>query len=141
MKISILFFGLIVCGLIGYWYLRNAEIPLLHDVFLEGKWYALEVAQNDEARQRGLGERDHLCEQCAILFVFDAPGQYGFWMRGMRFPLDIIWLRDDTVVWVERRIASESSTIYRPSVSANRVLELNAGAGDSVQLGDQMRFR
>ena len=59
----------------------------------------VEVANNDRERSLGLGERDGLLPGTGMLFVFDdAPGIRNFWMGGMRFCLDIVWLNDGQII-------------------------------------------
>lgn len=58
----------------------------------------VEVANNDTERSLGLGRRAGLLPGTGMLFVFDGPPMVrNFWMGGMRFCLDIIWLRDGMV--------------------------------------------
>ena len=33
-----------------------------------------------------------------MLFVFDQPGRYPFWMKNMKISLDIFWMNDDLEV-------------------------------------------
>ena len=33
-----------------------------------------------------------------MLFVFNSPGQYSFWMKDMHFPLDMVWIDSDKIV-------------------------------------------
>ena len=73
-----------------------------------------------------------------MLFVFDRPGEYAFWMKGMRFPIDIVWLSGHEVVHIERQIQADSLSIYAPAQPADRVLEFNAGAMDGLSVGDKV---
>ena len=75
----------------------------------------------------------------------DAPR---IWMKGMRFPLDLVWIDDDRVVDVTADVPDQPGTpdaqlpIYSPSQPANRVLEVNAGWAkrNGVQPGDRVRL-
>lgn len=118
--------------------IRTPEIP--RQVSIGEVLYSLEVADSEEERATGLGGRDSLCERCAMLFVFDQSGKHGFWMKEMRFPLDIVWLRDGTIVHIKQYVLPEDREVYRPSVEANQVLEFNAGAADSLRVGESVRF-
>jgi uncharacterized protein len=109
-------------------------------VMILDRTYALEIADTDSKRTLGLGERDSLCRSCAMLFVFDRPSRYTFWMKGMRFPLDIVWLSGDEVVFIERNISADSLLLYTPDQPADRVLEFNAGAMDTLSVGDTVRY-
>ncbi len=58
----------------------------------------VEVANNDQERSLGLGQRAGLLPDTGMLFVFDGPPEVrNFWMGGMRFCLDIIWLQDGVI--------------------------------------------
>jgi len=115
-----------------------SELP--RQVSVDGKVYTLDVVETEEKRAVGLGGRESLCSACAMLFVFEKPGNHAFWMKGMNFPLDIVWLLDDTVVHIERQVAQDSEITYRPAVAANRVLEFNVGAVDTLQVGRKIEF-
>jgi uncharacterized protein len=62
--------------------------------FADGTVVSLEIADTDEKRQRGLMFRETLAEREGMIFIFDAPGFYPFWMRNCRIALDILWLDD-----------------------------------------------
>ena len=55
----------------------------------------VEVADTGEKRSQGLAGRDGLEENQGMWFRFDQPGQYGFWMKGMKFSLDFVWISGD----------------------------------------------
>lgn len=62
-------------------------------VTVKGVAIPVEVANTDDERQLGLGERAGLLPGTGMLFVFDeAPQVRNFWMGGMRFCLDIVWV-------------------------------------------------
>ena len=65
-----------------------------------------EIADDDAERALGLGGRDSLARDAGMYFVLttDAPR---IWMKGMRFPLDLVWIDDDRVVDVTARVPDE----------------------------------
>jgi uncharacterized membrane protein (UPF0127 family) len=64
-----------------------------------------DVAVTDEQMTKGLDIKNNLTENQGMLFVFQQPGRYGFWMMGMKFPIDIIWLdSNDTVTHIEHSL-------------------------------------
>ncbi|HEY4511303.1 MAG TPA: DUF192 domain-containing protein [Candidatus Paceibacterota bacterium] len=50
------------------------------------------VADTDATLERGLSGRSALPPDQAMLFVFPEPQIYSFWMKDMKFPIDIAWL-------------------------------------------------
>lgn len=115
---------------------RNAE----QNVRIANAVYALESADTEALRQKGLGGRLSLCELCGMLFIFDEPGRYAFWMKDMRFPLTLIWLAGETVVFVARDVPPDFSGVIEPPLSADRVIEINAGRATELMAGDQVQF-
>jgi uncharacterized membrane protein (UPF0127 family) len=56
-----------------------------------------ELSNEPEERSIGLGYRDGLTPGTGMLFVFPEAEEHTFWMYGMRFCLDIIWIEDGMV--------------------------------------------
>ena len=100
----------------------------------------IELAKSDADLEKGMGERDFLCRDCGMLFLFPRAGKYGFWMKGMRFNLDIIWVKDDAIVYIEKNIPYNSLKTYTPDALADKVLEINAGYSDknNFKIGDRV---
>jgi uncharacterized membrane protein (UPF0127 family) len=102
-----------------------------------------EVPEGD-AFYRGLGGRELLPDDRGMLFVFPQPGEYGFWMKDMLIPIDIIWISaEGQVVFVqtaqpEPGVPDNQLTVYRPDAPALYVLEVREGlaAEKGVQVGD-----
>ena len=55
-------------------------------------------------------------------------------MKEMKFDLDIIWIRDNEIVYVAKNIPQDFKKIIIPEIGANRVLELNAGTADELNI-------
>ena len=137
---SLIFSGVIIGG---FWYKKEAVQSILsypNHAIIAGTRYTTEIADSEAEKQQGLSGREALCQKCALLFIFSHVAEQGFWMHGMRFPLDIIWLVDDRVVHIEREISETSEVIFRPNISANRVIEVNAGSASRLQVGDRVRY-
>jgi uncharacterized membrane protein (UPF0127 family) len=62
--------------------------------FADGTTVTLEVAATEPVRNRGLMFRESLAEDAGMIFVFERPGFYPFWMQNCRIALDILWLDD-----------------------------------------------
>jgi uncharacterized membrane protein (UPF0127 family) len=106
----------------------------------------VEIAANDELRAQGLMYRDHLDPGAGMLFFFPEEGEYPFWMKNTRIPLDIIWIGSDRrIVHVKHevppcRVADCPS--YPPNARARYVLEVAGGEARKHGLvpGDVLRF-
>src|SRR6516162_4003761 len=64
----------------------------------------VDVARTPEERARGLGGRTALAPGTGMAFPFDEPGRPAFWMAGMYFDIDIVWIRDSRVVDLSERL-------------------------------------
>ena len=89
--------------------------------------------------------REHLDKESALLFVFKEGGFYGFWMKNMRFPLDIIWVSDDKrIVDIKTNTPPCLSVCESliPAVKARYVLEVNSGFVNkhNIKIGDRIYF-
>ncbi len=60
--------------------------------FADGTVVALEIADTEPTRNRGLMFRETLAEREGMIFVFERSGFYPFWMQNCRMALDILWL-------------------------------------------------
>lgn len=110
------------------------------EVVIAGKTYSLEIADTPEKQRKGLGGRDGLCQTCAMLFVFPDKGEHSFWMKDMRFPLDIVWFTGDKMVHIEKNIPPVSREIFTPPLPTDNVLEFNAGEAEGFEAGDDVQF-
>jgi hypothetical protein len=106
-----------------------------------------EVADDEASRTRGLSGRDRLDPDAGMLFLLpgDSPS---FWMKGMRFPIDIVWIKGGRVVDVTAGVqppagTNEALATYSPRRAASRALEVNSGwaARHGVEPGDRVRVR
>lgn len=60
--------------------------------------FDLEVADNNEARLKGLMYRKSLPENTGMIFDFEKPDYYAMWMKNTYVPLDMIFFNDAGVV-------------------------------------------
>jgi uncharacterized membrane protein (UPF0127 family) len=102
----------------------------------------VELAETDEERARGLSGRKSLESGHGMIFSFEEPGLYGFWMKEMLFSIDIIWIDADwKIVEVELDVAPETfPQIFAPKIPIKYVLELTSGEFEklNVDIGSQL---
>lgn len=106
----------------------------------------LEFSETQAERYQGLSGRQGLAPDEGMLFIFKQPGHYGFVMRNMNFPLDILWLdSNQKVVHIVQNAqpeAAQTLQTYRPDLPAQYVLEINAGlvAEYGISVDDQLQL-
>jgi len=111
--------------------------------------YDVEVVQTVPERRQGLSGRSHLKSNCGMLFVYKNHREIpAFWMKGMLFPIDIIWISNDEVIQITSDIPVERCEEfclqkYSPYKAIDHVLEINAGEAKEmgIQIGDRVKFR
>lgn len=103
-----------------------------------------QLAQTSEEKQRGLCCRDSLPENSGMLFVYSQPGNYRFWMKDTRIPLDMYWInRQRKIVHIEHSVQPDSyPKRFSSPVPAQYILETNAGFAKKhhIQVGDVADF-
>ncbi len=103
------YLGLLVFALLASGCSFNQEVDLQKapdgpTVTINSQAFSVEIADTDELRLKGLSGRETLEEDHGMLFTFESPQRPGFWMNGVNFPLDVIWIHDDTVVDLDDNI-------------------------------------
>lgn len=123
----------------------GAERVIIGDV-----WFEVEVPRTQYAKQQGLTGRPYLEADKGMLYLAEGPQAGAFWMKGMRFPLDFIWIGNDCRVVDMHPYApvptantpDEWIPTYRSNRSAAFTLEVNAGDIDryDIRVGDRVEF-
>lgn len=115
---------------------------------INGAKLKVELADTQAKRSKGLGDRQSLGPNEGMLFIFPKSGKTPFWMKGLTFPLDFVWIRDDKVVDILQNALPPAPNqpdstlpIYEPKVDADKVLEVNAGTVQrlNVKVGDTIK--
>jgi uncharacterized membrane protein (UPF0127 family) len=106
----------------------------------------VEIADTADKRSKGLSDRQQLDKDSGMLFIFDTQNVTpAFWMKGMLFPLDIIWINDGRVVRIDKNIPAPSPgtpdsklKTYTAGQPVDYVLEVTAGFSDqnNLKIGD-----
>jgi uncharacterized membrane protein (UPF0127 family) len=104
------------------------------EVVIAGALIRCEVVDTPELRALGLSGRAGLPPGEGMLFVFEKADRHSFWMKGMSFDIDILWIDLEKVVHIARAAAPKAGdqlATYRPEQSASYVLEVVAGTAES----------
>lgn len=89
----------------------------------------VELANTPEEHAQGLSGRDSLGPDDGLLFIFDSPQQSDFWMKDMKFALDILWFNEhcELISLTENLSPETYPNTYRSATPTQFVLETNAG--------------
>ena len=112
-----------------------------------GKALTVEVMVKDEDREMGLMFRPSLPGDRGLLFVFDQPAFHGIWMKNCRFPIDIVWLDEESrVVDLAEGVPpckADPCPSYQPLRRALYVVEMGAGQArrEKTLVGSKVNFQ
>lgn len=112
----------------------------------------VDIVNTPELRNKGLSGHSSLAEDYGMLFVFETKKvSPGFWMKDMKVPIDIIWIRDGYVEKIDSDAQPPAAgtpdaklKLYSASRPIDYVLEVKSGfakkygvkVGDSITLPD-----
>lgn len=123
-------------------------LPVI-DLVAPGGALRAEVARTPDERARGLGGRDGLDEGTGMLFDLESTRPASFWMKDMRFAIDMVWITaDHRVAGVtadaqpQPGAADDALRRYASPAPVRYVLELRAGdaAAYGIAAGAALRF-
>jgi uncharacterized protein len=123
-------------------YLTISETPKAAKVVIKDREFIAEISDTNESRAKGLGQRDGIEEGNAMLFVFPQKGKYGFWMKDMRFDIDILWISEGKIVYMAKNVSFHYRGTIVPDTDADYVLEIRSGLSDTYgfTLGDRVEI-
>lgn len=105
-----------------------------------------EVANTQDSRSLGLGGRESLAKDGGMLFVFDTEAKHSFWMKNVKFSIDIVWLdKNKKVIHFVKNAkpdSGENFEIFTPPINAKYVLEVRGGSVEEfgIETGTKATF-
>lgn len=145
--IILLIFLSIIALVLGWWSfvgMRREQVSELPILRVGEVTVSVEIADSPEEQKQGLSGRESLAEDEGMLFIFPDSQRWSFWMKAMRFGLDIIFIDDGQVVEIAREVpvpkegedGAKISLI--PNYPAEWVLEVNSGWAErhGIRVGD-----
>ena len=95
--------------------------------------FCVELAINNEERQRGLMFRKGMELSDGMMFVYERPQSVSFWMKNTSIPLDIIFADEAGVITkIFENARPFSTTSIFGGYDVQYVLEINAGLTKSL---------
>lgn len=122
----------------NHWITPERELTLMGTVLM------VAVADTPQERERGLSGTAGLSNGEGMLFIFEHDGQHSFWMKDMRYAIDIIWLsQEKRVVHIEKSVLPDTfPQAFTPPTPARYVLEVPAGFSEvhTLTIGTEASF-
>jgi uncharacterized membrane protein (UPF0127 family) len=115
--------------------------PIKH-VYVRDILVKAEAVQSEEKIEKGLAERASLEKGRGMLFEMPEDDVQRFWMKGMQFAIDIIWIENGRVTGCEKNIQPSDSRIFVSPTYAGHVLEVSAGFCDEngIKVNDEVKM-
>jgi uncharacterized protein len=146
MKFLLSFFLIfVVLALIFFAFFNNRQSKPF--VKINGRTFSVDVAKNESQKEKGLSIYNKLPVEKGMIFSFNDYGSHPFWMKGMKFSIDIIYIQNNKIVDIFQNLPFpknefEVPVIVRSSANSNYVFEINAGLskkynfkkGDTVEI-------
>lgn len=108
----------------------------------------VEISDTPEKRNKGLSGRGSIASDSGMLFVFDNPTKPRFWMKDMKFPIDIIYISNQKVVDLLKNIpppspnqSDDTLLLYEPVTIIDQAVEVNGGfvSSHGISIGDTVQ--
>ncbi len=102
-----------------------------------------EAVRTPERLYLGLSYRKELPEGRGMLFFMPEKEVQSFCMRGMRLPLDLIWISDGRVAGITRNVPATFPGELISPAPVEQVLEVPGGFADrhGIKTGDPVRWQ
>ena len=102
---------------------------------------AIEIAENDSSKARGLMGRRQLPDRGGMFFPYDEAASRSFWMANTYIPLDIIFVGPDSqIVNIVKNTRPLSEQEIDSEAPAQYIVEVRAGFADRHDLSDSTRI-
>ena len=105
--------------------------------------FAVEIADNEADRAKGLMYRKELPEGRGMLFDFHSEQEVSFWMQNTYIPLDMIFIRGDgRILRIAEKTEPLSTRLIGSGGAVRGVLEVIGGTARKLGIapGDRVAF-
>ena len=104
----------------------------------------VDIADEPNEQAQGLSGKDKMAENKGMLFIFPQPLVASFWMKDMRFALDMLWIdANSIIVGITKNISPDTfPKTFQPPSPIKYVLEVNSGWSDrnKIKIRDLVSF-
>jgi len=136
-SIIILFFGIVYNSSTEEKYkveLIKEEMDLVR---INEKSIIVEIADSQEEYRIGLMNHNELEKDHGMLFIFEEEKIHSFWMKNMKFRIDILWIDSNGyIVHIEKDLppCDNNCVMYTPEKESKYVLEVESGFTDEYKI-------
>jgi uncharacterized membrane protein (UPF0127 family) len=118
--------------------LKDGELATLR---IGNRRIRVEVASTPQSREHGLMQRDYLCDDCGMLFVFEKPDKYSFWMKDTLLPLSIAFVAADGSIINIDEMRPYTTEPHNSREDALYALEMSSGwfTKNSITIADKLQ--
>lgn len=132
---------------------KTAEVPKttkeVKTINVGNTRFNVEIAKTEEERRVGLAKYESLQPDFSMLFVLQNDSKPNFWMKGVKFPIDIIWIDNNTVVDITANVPTVPENTpeaqiprYSPKQLVDFALEVAAGTASAkgIKITDKVEL-
>ncbi|MBI3984844.1 MAG: DUF192 domain-containing protein [Candidatus Levybacteria bacterium] len=116
-------------------------------VVINGKYFNTEIAKTDKQKAVGLSKYNKIENNFGMLFPYQTEDYYSFWMKNMKFPIDIIYIRKNKISTIFKNVdfpknQEEELIKYTPDEPSDLVFEINGGLSDkyNFKIGNNVKI-
>lgn len=144
-KIFIGVVGIIIIAILANYIFSeviSAQGNVIKRVYVRDILVKAELVKTETRIEKGLAGRENLSEGRGMLFAMPENDVQRFWMKGMRFAIDIIWIENGRVTGCEKNISPDDPRVFSPPGDAGYVLEAPEGFCDryGIKVNDGVRI-
>jgi len=130
---------LLIIVILVFIYQNNKNAEEISKVCIKDQCFSVELAKTPAEQAKGLSNRTSIDQSNGMLFIFQKADIYSFWMKDTLIPLDMIWINDNKIVYIERSAQpcfETSCPIFNPNQTANYVLEINGNLASEYNISE-----
>lgn len=126
---------------LGIGIVYRADKPENKTIQIGGTRLSAEIVTSEVLQGQGLSGRDSIGKNQAMVFSYEKPKQLCFWMKDMKFAIDMVWLDSSKkVVATEQNVKPDTypknfchDGQYVVELAANSIKQLDLKSGDTVK--------
>ena len=145
LKGYLLFCFLAILLFLGYRHYHSQLTFNDGNIVIKGQAIKLNIADVYLKQIKGLSGQNVLSNNEGMLFIYQRIGKHAIWMKGMKFSIDVVWIKQQKIVDIVSDIPipiknNDKLAIYKPKADNKCFLEVPAGVAKKYhwQIGDQV---